>query len=613
MERPLNSEMQNAALRYAHLGLSVIPLRSHGKIPIFDEWQNIASKDEAVVSRWFRQNPNSNVGIATGPKSNCFVFDVDVAKGGRDSFETLLNRHGQFPDTWQQTTGSGGFHLFFRYPNFQVPNATDLFTGIDIRGVGGQVCAPPSIHPNGQRYMWDGAREIEETPLAEAPIWLLDLLHTRNENRQPKNGEKLSVAEQIPIGVRHKALVAMAGMLRRMGLNASEILPSLREVNRQRCAEPKPDAALCQIADSMMRYQPSDGNLTTVANRLWRVTKAREMEEVERRQAKEAEMEKIAVRIVDGLTVYKTPAAQQGCVVDGLLFNGLTLFAGSPKSGKSWLALQIALAVANGNKLFGQRNVFSPGLVIYAALEESEKRTSVRMRRLQPEQSIFLENISMVYSLLPLQGGGIEQLDEMAIKLSPSLLIVDTFLAMVGHGSKAKDVLRSEYAEMNLLHKLAERHTTAVLVVHHKRKAIAGSAGIDSVSGTAGMTAAADAIWTIDKEDGIVSSLSITGRDAEEQTLAIQFDQQEPFGWNLIGTGDGVKSLKAERDICTALREEGAQAPGKLAMLLRMNVVRVREILYDLKKRGVVVKSGGQGGQFYLAGSGSSGWENKDS
>src|SRR5947207_504059 len=98
--------MQEAALRYVHMGLAVIPLRPKDKRPIFDEWQNIASKDEALVSRWFIQNPDSNVGIATGPKSNCFVLDVDTVKGGQDSYDCWLNQHGRFPDTWQQITGS---------------------------------------------------------------------------------------------------------------------------------------------------------------------------------------------------------------------------------------------------------------------------------------------------------------------------------------------------------------------------------------------------------------------------------------------------------------------------------------------------------------------------
>jgi len=583
------TEIGEAALRYAKLGLAVIPLRPHGKIPIFGEWQKIASRDEALVSRWFTQNPDCNVGIATGPKSNCFVLDVDIAKGGQDSFDELLAKHGRFPDTWQQITGSGGFHLFFRWPTFTVHNAADLLPGIDIRGDGGQVVAPPSIHACGNTYQWDGLSEIEDTPLAEAPEWLLDLLQGRTARVAPTLD---AVGERIPTGTRHKVLVSMAGTMRRMGLNASEILAALSQVNN-RCEVPKEPAQLQQIAESMMRYQPSDRDLFKTANSLWRVTKAREIEQESAKQAAQADLQSFEVKIVDGLEVYRTPATELNCVVDGLLFHGLTIFAGTPKSGKSWTALQLALSVANGTRFLGARDVLRPGLVLYVALEENESRTGSRMRKLQGEETPYLQNIRMVYSLKPLMQGGKEQLDELMDKLSPSLTVIDTFVACVGNsGGKGGNVFRSEYSEVSTITKLAEKHKTAIFLIHHKRKTVPGMAsGLDSVAGSAGMTAAVDSIWTIDKEDEGVSSISITGRDVEDQTLAVKFEQGEPFGWSLIGTGNAVKSMKEEREICTALREEGAQTVGKLAMMLRQNVNRTRDMLYSLRERGYVQRS----------------------
>lgn len=593
------SEMGQAAIRYAEMGLAVIPLVPHGKNPIFREWQKVATNDRTMVSRWFEQNPTCNVGIATGTKSNCFVLDVDVNKGGRDSYDSLILKHGRFPDTWQQITGSGGFHLFFRWPAFTVHNANDLFPGIDIRGEGGQVVAPPSIHACGNRYEWDGAEELEDSPLAEAPMWLLELLQGKSERTSPRSVGPV-VVDMLPKGSRHQALVSMAGTMRRLGLNASEILAALREVNRNRCEEPKEDAQLRQIAESMMRYQCSDRDLFKTANALWRVTKAREIEQENAKQAEAAELEKAALKTVDGLTVYRTPVSEQRCVVDGLLFHGLTIFAGSPKSGKSWFALQLALAVANGERFIGSRDVLRPGRVVYVALEENATRTASRMRLLQPKESVYLQNISMVYELLPLMGGGAEQLDELARTLRPTLMIVDTFTACVGReGGGSRNVFRSEYAEMNVLHKLAEKHDFALLLIHHKRKTVPGSSGLDSVAGSAGMTAAADAIWTIDKEDEGVSSISTTGRDIEEQTLAVKFERDQPFGWNLIGTGDAVKSMKDEKEIYTVLREEGALAVGKVAMLLRMNVNRTRELLYEMHRQGYVNRDSSN--RYYLA------------
>src|SRR5688572_11715553 len=119
----MNSEFGQAALRYANLGLCVIPLHPRDKKPMYANWPEVATSDQSVVSRWWQQSPTANVGIATGKRSGVFVLDIDPKNGGDDSFEVLVNKHGRFPETWQQITGSKGLHLFFRYPAFSVSNA----------------------------------------------------------------------------------------------------------------------------------------------------------------------------------------------------------------------------------------------------------------------------------------------------------------------------------------------------------------------------------------------------------------------------------------------------------------------------------------------------------
>lgn len=585
-----------AALRYAALGLAVIPLRPKDKMPMFDNWPEIATADKGLVSRWWQQNPMANVGIATGQKSRVFVLDVDVLKGGRDSYDDMLNKHGQFPDTWHQITGSGGFHLFFRYPNFRVGNAAGIFPGIDIRGDGGQVVAPPSIHPNGRRYVWDSIDQIEQMPLAEAPGWLLDTLQNRSVRT---HSDKFPLAVQIPKGVQHETLVALAGMMRRLGLNADEIMPTLMDVNRKRCTEPGPQENVQQIAESMMRYRPSDGDLFSTANRLWRVTKARECE-AKREEAKHR------VAVVDGLSVYRSQGAEQRCVVDNLLFHGLTIFAGRPKVGKSWFTLQLALAVSHGSRFLGSLDVLRPGKVVYVALEESQARTATRMRKLQSTEDVLLQNVAMCYSLSPFAMGGKEELDKLLTEQAPNLVIVDTFLALVGNGNGKRDAMRADYAEIKALADMAQKHDTAIVLVHHLRKSQVGETGLDAVVGTTGVTAAADAVWAMKREDQGVCSLDVVGRECEEQTIALRFLQGDAVGWEFMGTGEQVKDSKDEREIMTLLRNEGTLSVSKIATLLKLNANRTRSVLYALRDRGEVHRN--QSGSFYANRSNSPNW-----
>jgi hypothetical protein len=143
-------------------------------------WQNAATTDPRTVDNWYTGLYRGHgIGIATG-HAGLFVLDIDEhhpEASGHDTLEQLIAEHGPLPDTWQVATGSGGTHYYLRSP---IPITNDagrrLGPGIDIRGIGGQVLAPPTIHPNGQPYTWIIGHEPDDLPLADAPDWLLKLL-----------------------------------------------------------------------------------------------------------------------------------------------------------------------------------------------------------------------------------------------------------------------------------------------------------------------------------------------------------------------------------------------------------------------------------------------------
>src|SRR5690606_16313306 len=116
--------------------------------------------------------------IATGPGSGLFVVDVDVADGkaGDDTLAALEATHGPLPETYEVITGSGGRHIYLAWPvgvDIRNDQSGRLGPGLDIRGDGGQVLAPPTLHPNGTPYAVDlGAPDH----VAAAPDWLIDLL-----------------------------------------------------------------------------------------------------------------------------------------------------------------------------------------------------------------------------------------------------------------------------------------------------------------------------------------------------------------------------------------------------------------------------------------------------
>jgi hypothetical protein len=99
--------------------------------------------------------PDTGIAVRTGAESGLVVLDVDPQHGGDDTLAELLAAHGVLPITVECFTGGGGRHIYFRHPGGEVRNsAGKVGPGLDIRGDGGYVVAPPSPHPSGRRYEW---------------------------------------------------------------------------------------------------------------------------------------------------------------------------------------------------------------------------------------------------------------------------------------------------------------------------------------------------------------------------------------------------------------------------------------------------------------------------
>lgn len=144
--------MKEWALHYAEMGLAVFPLACRDKVPAVVDGCKAATTERTTIERWWDKNPQYNIGIATGNKSSgLVVIDLDVDKNkGIDGYDVLRdwqNKHGKLPETWQSITGRGGYHYFYKDAIVH-SNRVGLYEGVDIRGEGGYIVAPPSVHPN---------------------------------------------------------------------------------------------------------------------------------------------------------------------------------------------------------------------------------------------------------------------------------------------------------------------------------------------------------------------------------------------------------------------------------------------------------------------------------
>jgi len=178
----------DAALAYAAAGWPVLPVAgmteggcscrrscAHpGKHPLTRHGVHDATTDPVLIGDWWRRSAGANVGIATGAASGLVVVDVDLPRGGRESLRVLVEAGYDLPATLRSLTGGGGLHLFYAHPTGVgvanvvggLPGVVEALPGIDLRGDGGYVVAPPSVHASGGRYRWDRRRVVA------LPAWM---------------------------------------------------------------------------------------------------------------------------------------------------------------------------------------------------------------------------------------------------------------------------------------------------------------------------------------------------------------------------------------------------------------------------------------------------------
>ena len=243
----MNHPFLEAALRYAARGLLVFPCESHGKRPTTKHGLLDATTDTVQIQHWWGANGNANVAIRTGLESRLIVLDVDGDEGA-ESLRRLEHECQPLPVTASVVTPSGGSHYYFRRPRLEIRNsAGQLGPGLDVRGDGGYVIAPPSTGSNGRRYEPD-----ERAPMAEMPTWLLERLKAvhATPQRAPASEWVAIVRDGLPEGERNHGLTRITGHLLSRDVDARLVHELVLLVNRQ-CRPPLGETEVSRIVESI--------------------------------------------------------------------------------------------------------------------------------------------------------------------------------------------------------------------------------------------------------------------------------------------------------------------------------------------------------------------------
>ena len=236
------------------------------------------------------------------------------------------------------------------------------------------------------------------------------------------------------------------------------------------------------------------------------------------------------LRVVDADTLLSTPLEKTAFVVEGLIPMGVTLLGGSSKIGKSWLMLWLGMQVACGDPLWGMATHRCD--VLYLCLEDTMGRIQNRLYRLTDEAPAGLRFATACGKL----GSGLEEQILQALRDYPEtrLVIIDTLQkARDSRSAAGKNGLYSaDYDDMSALKDLADSQKISIVLVHHLRKQQDSSDPFNQLSGSTGITGAADTNMVLQRLRGSnTATLLVTGRDVDDQQLHLRF---ENLTWHLV-------------------------------------------------------------------------------
>lgn len=276
-------------------------------------------------------------------------------------------------------------------------------------------------------------------------------------------------------------------------------------------------------------------------------------------------------------------------VVDGLIPLGLTVLAGAPKVGKSWLSLDIALSVARGNAVLDENaHRCAKGAVLYLALEDNDRRLRGRLEQLLGTGPAWPRNLFFETGPLGMDSDGLERLERwIASTEGARLIVIDVFQKFRPIGSQAG--YQQDYRDLTKLHDLARERQIGIILVHHLRKS-GGGDPFERITGSAGFLGVPDTNIVLDKGRGGTRLLA-QGRDIEEISREIVFDPLARV-WRLARPRAVVRH--PERDRIRAILQASPSPMGAIAIAAQTGQTAnaVSKMLGEMFGDGEVVKAG---------------------
>jgi hypothetical protein len=508
--------MLEEAMRYLDRGFAVIPVGTNKKPLIaWKLYQTEHPKPEAL-SEWF-SNGQAQIGVVTGALSGVVVVDVEVG---------ALDQTDQFPYTAMGKSGGGGVHLWYRHPGRPVANAVGFRPGVDIRGDGGYVVVPPSLHQSGRRYQW-------VIPLEHMVPFPTELLEELEQQRAPTINPPGWIAQalaELHEGNRNATFAKIAGRLRRDDWTAEDIL-TLLTPHAERSDFPLADLRQ-EIEGLCRRYPPKNPSPASFP------------------YMEATEMESRPLEALPLASFFAQVAAQIAWVIEGVLpKEGAGIVAGPAGYGKSWMLLDLAVEHTRGGKWLGQFAT-AQGRVLYLDEESSPALLRHRLTKLLASKGVSAEqldlHVAVGQGLSFSDPASVERLRQLLDRLRPALVIVDSLIRV----HRAEENSASEMAQVfKAVKDLIREFGCAFLFADHQRKPGGFGTSLDLLlRGSSEKAAFVDTLLSLQRKEGTLIVEHSKSRYAEPiPAFVVRIEDVGPEATAVVYGGEAEQIKQAAR------------------------------------------------------------------
>ena len=551
--------MNELIQEYVDSGWSVLPVKPEEKRPYMTNWlqytKTRASKES--VENWFRVLSGAGVGAVTGRISNMVVLDVE--NYCPTPIEEILKK---YPTQTIAKTGSGGYHLFYLYPQNvnKVSNRVKIFDGIDLRADGGFIVLPPTVHPNGNRYTW-----IKKGPLGAFPLSLLDL---KSQPTIQNEGWITEALRGVSEGNRNDTCARLAGYFFKKGINRDVVESILFEWNEKN-NPPLPVKEIRTTLHSIERtHAGADTQFTSV--------------QFENDLTKEEQDNTFDVLKMNDYVKGYGGEGVSWLVQDWLPDKSITFLVSPPESYKTWILLDLAVSISAGVPFLNNYQVNQIGPTLIIQQEDSHTGLTDRLALIAEQKLGAIAKIEDESWQIPIMPDlpiyvhpsrmlrfdnkrVIEELEKQIEIIKPKVILIDPLYST----TSSTDNYMSDLAnQMMVLKTWRDKYGCSFVIAHHSKKNLdPDSTAREDSWGSQFLNAFLEAGWQIRRNPRLAQNEIVVRRHSKVMgnqnpiSLTFNISTKYPMEYSVISRSyevapAGEKRQPAQANLLELLQSE---------------------------------------------------------